>query len=121
MINHESAGTQRIFEMAYPLIDTLENGYTLFIDEFDSSLHPAECDFIIKLFEENEKGAQLIVNTHYAGILDVIGRKNIHLIGKNQYEESIIGKISSEARDVALEKKYRLGFFGAVPNILEDN
>ncbi|MGN1312610.1 MAG: ATP/GTP-binding protein [Candidatus Nanosyncoccaceae bacterium] len=119
MINHESEGTRRIFEMAYPLINTLENGHTLFIDEFDSSLHPAECELIIKLFEKNITGAQLIVNTHYAGILDAIGRKNIHLIGKNQYEESIIGKIPGEARDTALEKKYRLGFFGAVPNITE--
>jgi len=36
----ESLGTQRLFAMAGPIIDTLEHGYSLFVDELDASLHP---------------------------------------------------------------------------------
>ena len=115
---NESTGTQRMFELIYPLIDTLENGYTLYIDEFDTSLHPAECEFIVKMFKNNKNGAHLIVNTHYTEIMDLIGRKNICLLGKNRNEETIIGKIPSDARESALGKKYKQGVFGAVPNIL---
>jgi AAA15 family ATPase/GTPase len=118
---HESRGTSRIFELAYPLIDTLETGNVLYIDEFEASLHPTECKFIISLFtsKDNVKNAQLIVNTHSTQIIDQINRNNIHLIGKNNGEESILGYIPKDIRtdDPNVEKKYMKGFFGAVPNV----
>jgi AAA15 family ATPase/GTPase len=116
---HESTGAKRIFELSFPLIDTLENGNVLFIDEFETAMHPKECAFIVSLFKNNPNGAQLIINTHWTGVIDQIGRKNIHLFGKNNSEETIIGEISSDARETALEKKYNRGIFGAVPNIRE--
>jgi AAA15 family ATPase/GTPase len=118
---HESMGTRRIFELAYPIIDTLAKGSILYIDEFETFLHPRECAFIVSLFDEsvNEKNAQLIVNTHNTQIIDQVGRNNIHLLGKNNREETILGAIPKDVRtdDPALEKKYNKGMFGAVPNI----
>jgi predicted ATPase len=120
MKRHESMGTQRIFDLAYPLLDTLDNGKVLYIDEFETYLHPRESAFIIDLFKsaENKNGAQLIVNTHNKQIMDQIGRNNIFLVDKNFKEESIIGKIkTARTDDRNLEKKYDKGFFGAVPDV----
>ena len=117
----ESTGTRRIFELASPILDSLENGNILYIDEFETHLHPKECEFLVELFtsEENSSNAQLILNTHNAQLLDRVGRDSIHLVGKNSREETIIGKISRNIRtdDKLLEKKYTKGMFGAVPNI----
>ncbi|MEH2286563.1 AAA family ATPase [Nostoc sp.] len=38
--NQESEGTQKVFALAGPLIDTLKNGKVLIIDEFDARIHP---------------------------------------------------------------------------------
>lgn len=121
LTHNESDGTQRIFELAAPLLSTLENGYTLFIDDFDARLHPKECEFIVNLFNKknNKNGAYLVANTHCTYLMDVVNRKNLYLFGKNNYEETEIATISSGARDVAIQKKYNMGAFGAVPRVAE--
>jgi uncharacterized protein len=117
----ESNGTRRIFELAFPLIDTLEQGNILYVDELETHLHPRECQFIVDLFtgDANATGAQLVVNTHSTQLMDRVGRNNIHLFGKNGREETIIGSIPKDVRpdDPALERKYNKGMFGAVPNV----
>lgn len=117
--HHESNGTKRIFELAMPIIDSLENGYTIYIDDFDSNLHPRECEYIISLFnkQNNPQGAHIIVNSHCTPLMDIVNRKNIYLFGKNNFEETEIGKISSESRSVAIQKKYNMGMFGGVPRV----
>lgn len=121
MNGDESMGTRRIFELAYPLIDTLEKGNILYIDDFEIYLHPKECLFIVSLFEEenNQNGSQLIINTHNTQIINQVGRDNVILFGKNNREETVIGKIPKDIRttDASIEKKYNKGLFGAVPNI----
>lgn len=121
-LNSESTGTRRIFELAYPILDTLESGNILYIDEFETHLHPKECEFLIELFkseEENKNKAQLIINTHNSQLIDLVGRDSVHLAGKNKQEQTVIGSISKKIRadDQSLEKKYYKGLFGAVPNI----
>lgn len=120
-LSTESVGTNRIFELAFPILDTLDNGYIFYIDEFETHLHPRECKFLIELFmsAENTSGAQLIINTHNTQLLDLVGRDSVHLVGKNSKEETVIGQISKSVRsdDLLLEKKYSKGMFGAVPNI----
>lgn len=117
--HHESNGTKRIFELAMPIIDSLEKGNTVYIDDFDSSLHPHECEYILSLFkrEKNQQNAHIIVNTHCTPLMDAVNRKNIYLFGKNNFEETEIGKISSGSRDVAIQKKYNAGMFGGVPRV----
>lgn len=121
LLDLESEGTKRIFELAFPLLDTLENGNMLYIDELETHLHPRECEFLIELFTstDNNKKAQLIANTHNTQVMDQVGRNNIHLFGKNTQEETIIKDIPKDIRteDPSLEKKYKKGMFGAVPNI----
>ncbi len=119
MFVQESTGTRRIFELAYPILEALDQGKILYIDEFETALHPNECVFLVKLFksELNKKKAKLIVNTHSAQLLEYLGYKNVVLFGKNNFEETEIGKIPSESRDVAIEKKYLQGRYGAVPRV----
>lgn len=119
---HESNGTQRMYELAFPIIDSLENGNILCIDEFELFLHPHECEYIIRLFKDkniNKKRAQLIILTHATQIMSQLDRKNIYLFGKSNKEETIIGGIPSSIRqdDKLIEKKYLKGFFGSIPNV----
>src|SRR5690606_20900472 len=63
----ESSGTRKFVALAGPLLDVLENGYTLVVDELDAKLHPNLVEKILILFNSNEKNkhnAQLIFNTH---------------------------------------------------------
>ena len=120
-LSTESKGTNRIFELAFPILDTLEKGNIFYIDEFETNLHHSECKFLIELFtsSENINKAQLIINTHNTLLLDLVGRDSVHLVGKNNREETIVGQISKNIRsdDKLLSKKYTKGMFGAIPNI----
>ena len=63
----ESYGTIRFVNMFPIILDSLLNGGTLVVDEFDASIHPMALMNIINIFhndEINKKHAQLIFNTH---------------------------------------------------------
>ena len=121
LATHESTGTKRFFDMAYPLLDTIENGRVLYIDEFENNLHPTECKLLAKLFEDwnNNKKAQLIINTHCTQLQNQLGKENIRFINKNHNEESKIETVPSYIRndDVSIERKYNKGLLGAIPNV----
>ena len=120
MGSHESVGTQRIFELAHPILNIINNGGILYIDEFENDLHPSECKFLVSLFEkENPKQAQLIINTHSTVLQDQVGRNNIRLLSKNAKEETIISEVPKSIKpdDPAIERKYNKGMLGAIPII----
>jgi AAA15 family ATPase/GTPase len=123
LMNQESMGTRKFFEMAVPIIHALDTGGTLYIDEFGAYLHPTLANAIIALFksDENDKGASLILNSHNTSIMDqtCLSREDIYLIEKNLSEESIITSLSQKAvrESEAFEKRYRHGLYGGVPII----
>ncbi|MBN1998599.1 ATP-binding protein [candidate division KSB1 bacterium] len=126
----ESEGTQKLFALAGPILDTLDNGKILVIDEFESQLHPQLQKLVIDMFHSpryNKKNAQLIVATHNTRLLseDMFRRDQIWFVEKNQYGASELyslydfkngGKIR---KDESFEKNYILGKYGAVPNVVE--
>lgn len=121
---HESSGTQKFFELAAPIIDTLENGKILYIDEFGSQLHSDMCRFIVSLFKssKNKNKAQLIINTHDTALMGQDGpleREDILFVEKNYAEESVVKALSDKSarNDEAFEKRYRKGLYGAKPQI----
>lgn len=64
---NESEGTIKYFSLAYPIIDALDNGKRIVIDELDSKLHPLLVKKIVALFNDaktNPKGAQLLFTAH---------------------------------------------------------
>jgi len=121
----ESLGTQKFFSLVGPIIDVLEKGYTLVVDELDSQLHPNLVCKIISMFnstEFNRKGAQLIFNTHDTNLLasKLFRRDQIWFTEKNRYGEAKLYSLadfkSSEVRkDEAYEPNYIRGKYGGVP------
>lgn len=62
----ESAGTVKLLALAGPIIDALEKGSLLMVDEMDRSFHSLMTKYVLELFrsEFNKRGAQLIFSTH---------------------------------------------------------
>lgn len=125
-IKEESSGTQRFFALSGPLYDVLENGWTLFVDELDSSLHPLLVRYIVELFHNpqiNPKGAQLIFNTHDTTLMDgsLFRRDQIWFVEKDRQGCSHLYPLLdySPRKDEALAKGYLLGRYGAIPFLSE--
>ncbi|MDR2063615.1 MAG: ATP-binding protein [Candidatus Nomurabacteria bacterium] len=128
MDSQESLGTNVFFDIILLIVDTISNGRTLYIDEFNSSLHIDICELIIKLFKENKTGAKLIINTHDVGLMKSTGRQgaldheNIIYVEKDMFEQSIITPHDAKPtmrKDDNIEKKYRLGVYGGKPLVQE--
>lgn len=118
----ESSGTQQMFAYACPVIEALETGKVLYIDELEVNLHPRECAFIVNLFNEkfghNKAKGQLIINTHETMLMDLVGKNNVYLLGKDKYEATRIDGLSGiRSSDNNIAKKYNAGMFGAVPEV----
>ena len=126
-LTFESEGTQRLLALAAPLILALENGGILIIDELDNSLHTDLVNAIIKLFnssETNPNNAQLIFTTHDTNLLDqeLFRRDQIWFTQKDVYGASELYSLVEYGKgktrdDMALEKNYLDGKFGAKPHI----
>ncbi|RZK29368.1 MAG: ATP-binding protein, partial [Hymenobacter sp.] len=72
LVRDESAGTQRMLVLAGPVLDAIENGFVLIIDEMDARLHPNLVNKIVQLFNSkttNPNNAQLLFNTHDTNLL----------------------------------------------------
>jgi uncharacterized protein len=122
-LEQESQGTQRFFNLIGPIIDVLQNGKTLIVDELDSSLHPLLVRRIIEMFhnpELNTQGAQLLFTTHDTSLLDVsnlLRRDQIWLTEKSTNHATVLAPLTefSPRKGEALERGYLMGRYGAVP------
>ena len=123
MGTQESFGTNFFFDIIVPIIDSIDNGKTLYIDEFGSGLHSDICAFIIKLFKDNNNGARLFINTHDTSLMrDVLDRDEILLVEKNNLERTVITPLRDKRtvrKDDNIESKYRFGVYGGKPFITQ--
>ncbi|MCP4138603.1 MAG: ATP-binding protein [bacterium] len=120
----ESKGTQKIFAMAGPILDTLEEGKILFVDELDARFHPLMTKFIIQLFnskEYNPNNAQLIFATHDTNLLSnkLFRRDQLWFTEKDRYGATDLYSLSDYKvrADASFAKDYILGKYGAIPFI----
>ncbi|OED42669.1 abortive phage infection protein, partial [Flavobacteriaceae bacterium (ex Bugula neritina AB1)] len=95
LIDQESSGTNKVFDLAGNIVFALHAGTQLVIDELDSKLHPILTQEIIKLFnnpETNPKNAQLIFTTHDTNLLgaNLFRRDQIWFTEKDDYEATDI-------------------------------
>jgi len=119
----ESEGTQKLFEIAGPLVDTLFDGKVLVIDEFDARLHPLINQAIVKLFnsiEDNPNNAQLIFITHDTNLLDknLLRRDQVWFTEKNRYGSTDLYSLveyKGVRNDASFENNYIKGRYGAIP------
>ncbi|MFT4071518.1 MAG: ATP-binding protein [Dysgonamonadaceae bacterium] len=128
----ESSGTRKFFALTGPILDVIENGYTLVVDELDSKLHPNLVSKIVSLFnskEFNKKNAQLVFNTHDTNLLSsgLFRRDQIWFTDKNKYGEAKLYSLANFKSDEvkkneSFEENYIKGKYGAIPYlVLFDN
>jgi AAA15 family ATPase/GTPase len=124
LLDDESLGTRALFAIGGVILDALENGRVLVIDELDVSLHPNLVEALVRLFhdpEVNKNGAQLIFNTHDSTLLDptLFRRDQIWFVDKDKEGASHLYTLLefSPRKDEALQKGYLQGRYGAIPFI----
>lgn len=125
-LKEESSGTQRLFALSGPLSEVLDNGWTLFVDELDASLHPLLVRYLVELFHNpnyNPRGAQLIFNTHDTTLMDysLFRRDQIWFVEKDDQGCSHLYSLLdySPRKDEALARGYLMGRYGAIPFLNE--
>lgn len=118
----ESLGTQKLFALAGPMLEILEKGQALVVDELDGSLHPLLTQQIIRAFQDNSlnrNGAQLIFTTHDTSLLSahLLRRDQIWLTEKADDQASTLYPLTTFAirKGEALEKGYLSGRYGGLP------
>lgn len=122
-LEDESAGTQNLLFLAGPVLDILNKGLTLVVDELDTSLHTLLVQALVRLFhqpEANTGGAQLVFTTHDTSLLDAYGlfrRDQIWLVEKKADQSSSLYPLTdfSPRKNEALERGYLQGRYGALP------
>ncbi|MBW2606931.1 MAG: ATP-binding protein [Deltaproteobacteria bacterium] len=120
--NEESAGTRKLFALAGPWLDVLDNGFVFFIDELDTSLHPIMVRFLLNLFhnpEANRHNAQLVFTTHDTTVLDqtLMRRDQVWFVEKDDENATSLYPLSDykPRKGEALQKGYLYGRYGALP------
>jgi len=126
-LEEESDGTQAYFALLGPIIEALDTGGVICIDELDRSLHPLLAMALIRLFHErssNPRGAQLIFNTHDTYILNagLLRRDQIWFTEKNTESSTVLYPLSDfkPRRQENLERGYLQGRYGAIPFINDE-
>ena len=135
----ESQGTQKLFDISCILVDVLQNGSVLMIDELDAKLHPLIVRRIIELFNNpktNPKNAQLIFNAQSPDLLGYkvyseakgkkiarLRRDQIYFVEKDNQEASKVFSLIEFKKDSGLrtrndasyDKDYLSGVYGGIP------
>ena len=119
----ESQGTIRTIGLAGCIQEIILSNAILAIDEIESSLHPRLIEYIIERFLKESKYAQILFTTHYDGLLaeeELLRKDNIWFTEKNKDGATILYPLTDYKglnRISSLQKAYKFGKFGAIPNI----
>ncbi len=126
-IELESSGTQCMFGLISPIIDAMESGKLVVMDELGAHLHPMLTHWIVSQFssENNPNGAQLIANTHDISLMDtseLLRRDQIWFVNKSRSKGVSVLYCLSDfdgvRKDTDVMKGYLLGRYDAVPLVL---
>lgn len=127
-IEYESDGTQKLISVLTIILNALQQGRFVVIDELDAKLHPKLLRYIINMFHDttiNRYGAQLLFSSHDLTTMknDVFRRDEIWFACENSCHESCIYSLY-DIRDekgkhinntAAYDKQYFEGRYGADP------
>lgn len=121
-LNDESAGTRNLLFLTGPVLDILDRGTTLVVDELDNSMHPLLVRRLVEMFHNralNAKGAQLIFSTHDTSLLDndLFRRDQVWFVEKSADQASSLYPLSdfSPRKNEAIGRGYLIGRYGALP------
>ena len=120
-LSSQSQGTLKMFEISPILINAIEKGETLVIDEFDARFHPLISKKIVELFNSvDNKFSQLIFITHDTNLLsaDILRRDQIDFVEKDNFGESHLYSLvqfKGIRNSASFQKDYIKGKYGAIP------
>ncbi|GAP18979.1 AAA family ATPase [Levilinea saccharolytica] len=121
-LDEESEGTQKLFFLSGPVINTLREGKVLVIDEIEARLHTLLTRKLIGLFSSektNPKHAQLIFATHDTNLLSnkLFRRDQIWFVEKDEEGASHLYSLAElkVRNDASFESDYLQGKYGAIP------
>jgi AAA15 family ATPase/GTPase len=125
LLRKESTGTNILFALGGMILQTLEKGGLLVIDEFNNGLHPKLSAFLLGLFydkEINANNAQLIINTHDISLLDkeLYRSDQIWFVDKDKFGVSDMYSaqdFEGVREDIPFAKWYMAGKFEAIPKL----
>jgi len=119
----ESLGVQKLFKKIVPILNTLQEGKILVVDELDASLHPMLTTHLVKLFHNpkvNIKNVQMIFSAHNTNLLKagLFRRDQVWFTEKDMYGATHLTALAEfkgvhERED--FEKQYIQGKYGAIP------
>lgn len=121
----DSTGTKKIAALASYIIEGLENGRILIVDELDSSIHFKITRAIVAMFNnELNTNAQMIFTVHDINLMDckrMFRKEQIWFVHKDQdgvYVYSLADFTAQQGvRDTTdIMGKYRKGALGALPD-----
>lgn len=121
----ESRGTNTIFALGGRLLQAIEDGEVIFVDELETNLHPYLSKLLVSLFQNpriNKKNAQLIFTTHDVTLLDktLFRKDQVWFTEKDNYGATNLYSLqdfSDVREDTPFDKWYLAGKFGGIPNI----
>jgi len=123
--DEESQGVKTMFALGGKMLETLENGGVLFVDEIETSFHPYLSKLLITLFQNeriNSKNAQLNFTTHDITLLDrtIFRKDQVWFAEKDEFGATELYSLQSFTdvrEDTPFDKWYMAGKFGGVPSI----
>ncbi|MEV6411876.1 ATP-binding protein [Kribbella sp. NPDC051718] len=123
----ESHGTRTWFKLVGITLEALRGGFTLVVDEIDTSLHPLLVARLIRLFQDpsiNVNSSQLVLSTHDTSLMgrhggeELLRRDEVWFVEKDHQTgaSSLFSLTDFRPRDgLNWERRYLGGAVGAVP------
>lgn len=118
---HESHGTRAFIKMFPLMLQALDSGGIVGLDEMDTAIHPIVLPELIRWFYDKEKrnkfDAQLWLSCHSASLLDDLHKEEIVLCEKDRQGRTRIYSLMDVKvrRDDNHYRKYLSGAYGGVP------
>lgn len=120
----DSAGTKKLVALSSYIIEALEKGKFLFIDEIDSGIHFKLTRAIISMFNnEFNTEAQLICTAHDTNLMDtkrLLRKEQIWFVSKDIDRVYLYSLAEFTAKDgiraeTPIVERYKKGVFGSIP------
>ncbi len=120
----ESFGSQKLFGLLSFLLTAIRTGGTAIVDEFDSSLHPALLNEIIKLFQVrdlNQQKSQFIFTLHNTELLssEQLSVSEVAFVSQSGFNGTTIRRLSDfgcSRNTDNFRKRYLMGYYDAIPS-----
>lgn len=127
-LTSESDGTLRWLVLLEPVLNVLECGGLLVVDELDASLHPTLAAEVIRMFRDrrlNRQAAQLLVSSHDVSMLgpqvgsSLLDRDQVWFTEKDEDGATELYPLTDlrPRKGENVERGYLAGRYGAAPDL----